>query len=297
MTDITYNKIFVPPTAVALGFFDGLHTGHMTVVEETLKYSGLAPAVFTFHSDTALPKRERVENLLSNDMKLEKLAAAGIEFIYQPDFESVKHYTAVDFIEKVLLAKMNAKVVVCGFDFRLGAGGGSDANALKEICKSYGIEVVIKPAFSLDNMVVHSTAIKNLIKQGNIKQANRLLGYDFSIEAIVVDGNHLGRTINSPTINQIYPENIILPLFGVYKSITYVDDKPMVSVTNIGVKPTIEKNSVPLAETHILDYEGDLYGRRVRVSLISFIRREQKFSGVEELKNQLDRDKNTARNS
>ena len=114
-------------------------------------------------------------------MKLEKLEQAGIEYIYSPDFESVKHYTAQDFIEKVLVRIMNAKVVVCGFDFRLGAGAGCDANGLKELCRGYGIEVVIIPPFSLDGCIVHSTAIKQLIKSGEIARANKRIALEGDI--------------------------------------------------------------------------------------------------------------------
>lgn len=295
MTDLTNNIIPVCRTAVALGFFDGLHLGHMKVVEECFRHKGLSPAMFTFHSDTALPKREKPENLLTNDMKLEKLEQAGIEYIYSPDFESVKHYTAQDFIEKILVRIMNAKVVVCGFDFRLGAGAGCDANGLKELCRGYGIEVVIIPPFSLDGCIVHSTAIKQLIKSGEIARANKLLGYEFSIEVKVIEGNRIGTTIGSPTINQIFPENIVMPRFGVYKGITMLDGKRMPSVTNIGVKPTVDYKDKPLAETHILGYSGDLYGRVLRISLLDFIRPERRFNSVSELKEQLDRDKAAAK--
>lgn len=205
MIDITENIIPIPPTATALGFFDGLHLGHMKVVEECFRHGGLCPAMFTFHSNTALPKRERIENLLTNDMKLEKLAEAGVQYIYSPDFNSVCDYTARDFIEKVLVKIMNAKVVVCGFDFRLGAGGGSDAEELKCICREYGIKVVIIPPFSLDGCVVHSTAIKNLIKSGEIAKANKLLGYDFSIEGRVIEGNRIGQNHRKPDHKPAFP--------------------------------------------------------------------------------------------
>lgn len=204
-------------------------------------------------------------------------------------------YTARDFIEKVLVKIMNAKVVVCGFDFRLGAGGGSDAEELKCICREYGIKVVIIPPFSLDGCVVHSTAIKNLIKSGEIAKANKLLGYDFSIEGRVIEGNRIGRTIGSPTINQRFPESIVMPRFGVYKSVTYLDGRVMPSVTNIGVKPTVDYKDSPLAETHIMDFDGDLYGRTLRVSLLDFIRPERRFDSVGELKAQLDKDKIAAK--
>jgi len=290
MTDITDNLIPLPQTAVALGFFDGLHSGHMKVVEETFNYS-YASAMFTFHSDTALPKRAKIENLLTNKMKLEKLSEVGVQYVYSPNFESVKGYTAEDFISRILVDIMNAKVVVCGFDFRLGAGGGCDASQLKKICLKYGIDVVVIPPFSLDGCIVHSTAIKNLIKNGEIVKANKLLGYNFGIEGTVIEGNKLGRTINCPTINQYYPDNIVVPKYGVYKSITTIDGAYIPSVTDIGVKPTVEYNDRPLAETHILNFDGNLYGREIRVFLLEFMRPERKFASVEELKRQLELDK------
>ena len=149
--------------------------------------------------------------------------------------------------------------------------------------------------FCLDGCVVHSTAIKNLIKSGEIARANKLLGYNFSIEGKVIEGNRIGRTIGSPTINQLFPDNIVMPKFGVYKSVTYLDGRTMPSVTNVGVKPTVGYKDSPLAETHIMDYDGDLYGRTLRVSLLDFIRPERRFESVDELKNQLDRDKMTAK--
>ncbi len=290
MTDITHNIIKPPPTAVAVGFFDGLHLGHMEVVKETFRHDG-APAMFTFHSDTALPKREKTENLLSNDMKLEKLAKTGLEYIYSPDFDTVRNYTAEDFIVRVLMKIMNAETVVCGFDFRLGAGGGCDAEQFKKLCADHGIDTVIIPPFSLDGLIVHSTVIKNLIKEGSIEQANRLLGYNFGFEGEVIYGSRLGRTLGFPTVNQIFPENIVMPRFGVYTSTAEVDGVIRSSVTNIGVKPTVGYKDKPLSETHINDFDGDLYGKTVRVRLGRFLRPEMKFDSVERLKEQLAIDK------
>lgn len=296
MTNITDNKIKLPKTAVALGFFDGLHPGHMQVIKEVLSHSELASAVFTFHSDTALPKRTelgRIENLLTNEMKIQKLADAGIEYIYSPDFGSVQHMTAKEFTENILVQRLNAALVVCGFDFKLGCDGCS-AKELSKICDNHGIKVKIIPAWSVDGKVVHSTAIKQLIKDGDIRLANKMLGYPFTISGEVIVGNRLGRTINSPTINQLYPENIVMPKWGVYKSATLVDGEWLPSVSNIGMKPTVNYKDAPLSETHILGYSGDLYGRIISVRLLDFIRSEQKFDSVDMLKAQLEKDKKAA---
>ena len=293
MTDITHNLIKLPPTAVAVGFFDGLHLGHMEVIKEALRHE-YGSAMFTFHSDTALPKREKIENLLSNEMKLESLAKTGLDYVYSPDFDTVRDYTAEDFIVRVLAKIMNAKTVICGFDFRLGAGGGCDAEQFKLLCGKHGIDTVIIPPFSLDGQIVHSTAIKNLIKSGEVEKANRLLGYEFCYEGEVIYGNRLGRKIGFPTINQLFPENIVMPRFGVYKSTVEIDGRLFPSVTNIGVKPTVAYKDKPLSETHINDFDGDLYGRTLRIRLIRFIRPERKFDDLNGLKEQLSKDKSEA---
>lgn len=262
----------------------------MAISQKTVNHPPLCPAIFTFHSKTALPKHEEQENILSNEIKLEKLAEMGMEYIYSPDFNSVRHYTAIDFIEKVLVAILNAKIVVCGFDFRLGKDAGADAEKLKVLCKGYGIDVIIIPPFSLDGKIVHSTAIKQMIKTGDIVGANKLLGFEFCIDAEVIKGRQLGRQLNSPTINQIIPDSTIIPRFGVYKSKTIIDGKEYISVTNIGVKPTVTDSKVVLMETHILDFDDDLYGRVLRVCLLKFVRDEHLFSGIEQLKEQIHSD-------
>ncbi len=293
MTDITYHLIRLPETAVAVGFFDGLHLGHTEVIKAAMRQD-MASAMFTFHSDTALPKREKIENLLSNEMKLERLGQTGLDYLYSPDFDTVRDYTAEDFISRVLVKIMNAKVVVCGFDFRLGAGGGCDAEQFKRLSAKYGISTVIIPPFSLEGQIVHSTAIKNLIKAGDIAKADRLLGYDFSYEGEVIYGKRLGRKLGYPTANQLFPEKIVMPKFGVYKSSVEIDGRRYNSVTNIGFRPTVDNDGVPLSETHICGYSGELYGRTLRVSLIDFIRPERKFDSLEGLKAQLAKDKEMA---
>lgn len=293
MTDITHNLTALPKTAVALGFFDGIHKGHAEVINEVLRHKELSPAVFTFHSDTDLPKRDFVENLLTNEMKQEKLSAYGIEYIYSPQFSIVKDMTAKEFVRQVLCEIMNAALVVCGFDFKFGSDG-KNAMALQKICAEYGIRVKIIPPYCIDGIAVHSSAVKELLRRGDIVLANKLLGYPFTIRGEVIEGNRIGRTIDSPTINQLYPKNIVMVKWGVYKSVTEVEGRLLPSVTNVGMKPTVNYKSAPLAETHILGFDGNLYGEIMNVSLLDFIRSERKFSDINSLKAQLDRDKKAA---
>lgn len=295
MTDITNNLIALPRTAVALGFFDGLHKGHAEVINEVLRHKQLSPAVFTFHSDSDLPKRENAENLLTNEMKQEKLAAAGIEYVFSPQFSLVKDMTAREFVRQVLYDIMNAALVVCGFDFKFGSDG-RNAAALSGLCAEYGIEVKIIPPYCIDGVAVHSSAVKELLRRGEVAFANKLLGYPFTIRGEVIEGNRIGRTIDSPTINQLYPKNIVMVKWGVYKSLTEIGGKLLPSVTNVGMKPTVNYKSAPLAETHILNFDGNLYGEIIDVRLVDFIRSERKFSDINALKAQLSQDKKAAMN-
>lgn len=294
MIDLTNNLIKIPPTAVAIGFFDGLHLGHQAVIKETFCHSGLKPAIFTFHSETALPKRENMDNILSNEIKIEKLSEMGLEYIYSPDFNSVRHYSAVEFIENILIRILNTKVLVCGFDFRLGNGAGTNAQELKTLCAGYEIKVVVIPPFSCDGKIVHSTGIKQLIKFGEIHKANKLLGYDFCIDAKVIKGSMLGRQLDSPTINQLIPQHTIIPCFGVYKSVTVINGKEYPSITNLGVKPTVSSEKKPIMETNILNVNEDLYGQTLRVRLQYYLREEKKFDSIDSLKKQIQLDRENA---
>ena len=167
---------------------------------------------------------------------------------------------------------------------------------LAEIGAKYGMRAEVVPDVCLDGQLISSTRIREHIRKGEIEQANRLLGYELWYRLPVVRGNEIGRTISFPTINQIIPETNIVPRYGVYKSYVEVDGKQYHGVTNIGVKPTVTRRdgTGAVMETHIIDYSGDLYGRNIAVALVRFIRPEVKFSGLDELKQQIARDKENA---
>lgn len=292
LQDITNIDRMKNRTAVAMGFFDGLHIGHRAVVKEATSYRdrGLASTVLTFDSLSSLSKLSNGDRILFDDLKYKMLEDIGIENIYRPDFKEIKDMTAGDFVKEILAQKLNAKVVICGFDFRFGRGASGDTDLLKELCAQYDIEVIVIPAIYVDGMIASSTKIREFIKSGEIDRANSLLGYDFNFQLEVVHGRKFGRIINAPTINQILPEMMILPKFGVYSSTTIVDGTEYLSITNIGMNPSIGKNKVPQAETHIIDYEGDLYGEFINVALTGFIRGELKFNSIDELAKRIQQD-------
>ena len=297
MTDITAAGFKDGKSAVALGFFDGLHLGHTQVIVQTLLQE-LTPIVFTFSRRSVLPKFKQREDIIAYDYKSELLDSMGVKHIFAPDFSDVKDMTAEQFVQEILIDRLNAAFVSCGYDFRFAKGGTADADTLRELCGRHGIKVSVVPAVEIEGETVSSTRIRELIKNGETEKANRFLGYELTYYLEVIHGKKNGRKMGFPTINQTIPEGMTVPKQGVYKSRTQVGGTDYPSVTNIGVKPTInlEEGEVrdPLMETHIIGFNGELYGERVRVSLLSFMREERKFDGLRELSRQLEKDKKSA---
>ncbi len=280
-------------TAVALGIFDGMHLGHRDVIKNTLGYceNDIKPAVFTFNSDT-LEKKHNMpfRPIYKNSYKLKMLESMGFEYCYCPDFSDIMNMTAEEFAENILCKKMKAVHVVCGKGFRFGKYASGDIEELYKLGKKYGFEVTaVSPVTDNENKI-SSSLIRNFLTEGKIQEANRLLGKNYEIQGEVVHGRQLGRTIGIPTINQNFSENQLILMYGVYASRTVIDGKEYKSITNIGVKPTVDSNIKPLAETHIIDFSGDIYGKEITVIIDRMIRKEKKFSSVDELKNAIDTD-------
>lgn len=277
-------------TAAALGYFDGLHLGHVGVIAAALLQNDLSPAVFTFNCDTTLPKFRSQEDIISFENKCELLDKIGVEYLFAPDFAEVCSLTDEDFVREVLAARLNAGFVCCGRNFRFGLGGHGTPERLRELGRKYGISVEIVEDICLDGELISSTHIRELIRCGEIEQANRLLGYELWFRLPVIHGNELARELNFPTINQIIPKTNIIPRFGVYQSYAEVHGHHYRAVTNIGIRPTVVSGGETVMETHILNFDGELYGEKIAVSLCKFIRPERKFSGVGELKSQILKD-------
>ncbi len=298
MTDITEKGRPARETAVALGFFDGLHLGHIEVIKQALDHPEYNSVVFTFNDKTTLPKFKERQNIISYDLKTELLSKIGIDYIFAPDFADLRDLWAEEFVDKILIDRLNAKFVACGYDFRFAKGGRSTAEDLAKICKERNIAVTIVPAVKVDGEPVSSTEIRDLIAEGDIRQANRLLGYELTYYLEVIEGKQNGRKLGFPTINQAIPIGMAVPKRGVYKSWTQIKGKNFPSITNVGIKPTIvldegEKRDT-LMETHIIGFNGNLYHQKVRVVLREYMRPEKKFENMEQLKNQLTEDKKIA---
>ena len=303
MVDLTgTNNVPKESTAVAMGLFDGVHYGHRAVIQcasEAAKgFPGTEPAVFTFDTATVTSKGNcGVEYIFSREMKMEIIESLGVRYIYSPDFMNFKNLSGEEFVQLVLRDKLSAKFAVCGEDFRFGKNASCGASELDRLCRRYGIELItVPPIQQKDGGKISSTMIRELVKNGELETANELLGTSFAVKLPIAYGRQLGREMDFPTINQYFPKRQVLPRFGVYASRTEVGGRLYKSVTNVGIKPTVG-SSAPLAETYIIDFPWeDLYGETVKVSLTKFIRPEMKFSGIDELKAQIAKDIETARN-
>ena len=278
---------------IALGFFDGVHLGHRAVIESCAADSGEnMSVVLTFRESPAKALGRIAPPLLSdNARKARLMEELGVDELIFADFHAVKDMAPAEFVQKALAEKLNAKRVYCGFNYRFGRRGAGDIAALEKLCGERGIAVCVKEPVILDGEQVSSSLIRELIANGAIERANRLLGCRYAIEGRIERGNHLGAGMGFPTVNLPIPDGTAVPRFGVYASDVVIDGAQYRGATNIGVHPTVGENDKPLCETFLLDFDGEeLYGKRVRCELKAFIRPERRFNSAEELTEQIRMD-------
>lgn len=279
---------------IALGFFDGVHLGHASLLEMAKKRAaetGLSPAVMSFdlHPDT-LVAGENVALINSLEDRREILRRCyGIEDVLLVHFdETMMHMPWSDFVEKLLIDEFGAKYLVCGYDFRFGDKGEGNPERLMEKCREKDIGCDVLPRFTLDGITVSSTYIRSLLEQGNMAEARRFLGHPHCISGTVVHGRQLGRTIGIPTANILIGEHVLTPAYGVYATkVVLPDGTEKLAVTNVGVRPTVDDSQKVTVEPWILDFSGDLYGKRIRVDFYHRLRGEQKFSGLPALQQEI----------
>ncbi len=275
--------------AVALGTFDGMHRGHTAVINAAAQNSGYIPAAFTFSSN---PHGGSL--LVTESEKIKLIGKCGIEKLYVADFEQIKDMSPEAFFHDILRKRINAKKICCGEDFRFGKNAGGDTKLLKELCRAEETELEIVPPVLYGGELISSTRIREALKDGEVRLANELLGRVFGFSLEVIHGNHIGTGLGMPTINQALPEGFVLPKFGVYASFARVDGELFCGVTNIGVKPTVGSDRV-LSETWMPAFSGDLYGKKVRLCIIDFIRAERKFPSLDAMKEQVALDAEKAK--
>lgn len=270
-------------TVVCIGKFDGIHRGHRLLFEDTQEKK--KPVVmFTFSAgESSVIYAPREKRRLAERLGIDDLVEVPLD-------DTFRQQTPEDFAAYILRDKCGADTVIVGSDFRFGKDRSGDAAVLERLGKQYGFDVVVYEKLILDGEVVSSTRIRNLIREGRMTEANRLLGTPYFITGVVEKGNQLGRKMETPTAN-IYPDDHkVLPPFGVYAVLADVEGQLFSGVSNLGVKPTIPGENPVGLEVWLFDYEGNLYGKELTVYLIDFMRPERKFHSVMELQTQIQKD-------
>ncbi len=274
------------PHAIALGYFDGVHLGHKAVIKAALD-TELATMVLMF-GESGIELKGR--HILSTAGRIDVLKQLGVQTVVMLDFAKVKGLSPTQFVRDILIDRLKAKAISCGFNYRFGLNRAGDTALLAALCNESDVSLSIADRVMDAGAPISSTRVKELLTAGDIKSANRLLGYPYFIQEEVQKGNQIGRTIGFRTINQHFTEQVLVPRYGIYATSTTIDGACYKSVTNIGVKPTIQGERLPLCETHILDFSGDLYGKTLRVEFLDFIRPELRFESLEELTNAIKSD-------
>ncbi|MGN0711954.1 MAG: bifunctional riboflavin kinase/FAD synthetase [Anaerovoracaceae bacterium] len=285
----------VESTVVALGNFDGVHKGHQALIERTVKTArneGLKSAVFTFanHPKNVNAGELVVKNILYFDEKAKIIENLGVDYLFNIPFDTnIKNMEPVDFIDKILIGKFKMKQAYCGFNYRFGykAAGTPEVLMHEGIRKGFGIHV-LEP-FKIDGNLVSSTFIRELIAEGRVDLCEKYMGHNYTIGGEVVVGNKIGRTIGFPTSNLIIDESMVTPSNGVYVTYCIYNGQKYPSITNVGVKPTIGECKKNI-ETHIFNFNRELYGKKIRVEFLEKTRDEKKFESVEELSKQITKD-------
>ena len=280
-------------TVVALGNFDGLHTAHMTIMHSCLGYArshGLAAGVLLFSEHTLKVIANAEVKILTPELqKLKILEDCGMDFVYIRDFDKDFMLLEPEEFAKKLVSVLNVSAVCVGYDYRFGHKAKGDTALLKQLGKKYGFEVIVISEIDFDGKAVKSTFIRQLIRDGNVEHAAVLLGRPFMLEGRVAKGFRNGTKMGIPTANLDYDSNMILPLNGVYAGYTYVKGIKYKSVINVGNNPTFNAEKITV-ESHILNFNGDIYGNTIKVEFVKRLRGDIKFDGVEALVKQIRAD-------
>lgn len=283
---------------VALGSFDGLHSGHLSLVNKIIELANENKGrsiVYTFknHPRTLIKGATPPKLLIDNESKEEILEALGVDLIYFEEFnEEYMKLTPEGFI-KYLCEKFKVKGIVVGFNYRFGYKNIGNIEMLKELSDKYGYELYVMEPCNYENEVISSTRIRDELLNGNVDKAMKMLNRPYIIKGKVVHGKKLGRTIGFPTANLDYSKEALIPRKGVYYTNVQWQGKIYKGITSVGNNPTVNGDKLTI-ETYILDFNNDLYGHNIKVYFIKKIRDEKKFNSIDDLVIQLKKDKDYA---
>ena len=271
---------------VALGNFDGVHVAHQKLIrlacslrDRLFPDAAVAAWFFSELPETYLPVPP-VERLTDESEKQKLLLTAGAEYTFSYPFPELRNLSPEQFCQKILLSECHARGAVCGYNFRFGKYASGTPELLRSVFPGAFEEL---PEVRMNGKTVSSTAVRQSLKNGMVETANQMLGHSFSLTAPVAHGKHLGTSLGIPTVNLAFPAGMLIPRHGVYATETLIDGQHYPSVSNVGVRPTVEKTNAANCETYVIGYSGDLYGKNVTVSFYRFLREERRFESVEQL--------------
>lgn len=290
------------PTVIALGFFDGVHRGHAALLQraaQRAKELGVESAVFTFNrppKEVVTGKKVYLINSTDDRRDLMERLYGIDRVIFAPFDDNMMHCSWQDFLHELLIRENGAVHLVAGHDYHFGYKNEGNPQLLQEACAKLGIGCDIIPKVELDGITVSSTYIRTLVESGDVERAAQFLGHRHCLSQAVRHGQHFGRTIGIPTVNLTIPEGVLVPRYGVYISRVYLPDgRSFPGVTNIGTRPTVSSSPEVTVETFLLDFDGDLYDRRIRLEFFCRLRGEQRFPNALALRDQIHRDIDHAR--
>lgn len=283
-------------TILGLGNFDGVHLGHRRLIDAAVKkkkelsatFADLFCGVFFFRDPPSeILGGVATPQITTLEEKLTLFADAGLDYAFVADFPALMNLDPKVFVRDVLKARCHCLYAVCGYNFSFGkqAAGHSDT-----LCSLMEGNALVVDCVQKDGLPVSSSRIRALLCEGDVAAAKRLLGHPYAFESLVVHGKHLGNRLGFPTVNQNFPEKLLIPKRGIYATAVCIDGLFYPAVTNIGLRPTVEPCGKINCETHIIGYDGDLYGRSLAVEFIDFIREEKKFDNVDALIGQIRKD-------
>lgn len=280
-------------TVVALGNFDGLHIAHTEIIRNGIRYAhenNLKAGVLLFEENTKnITGQKKIELITPNEAKLELLEREKPDFVYIRKFTREFMQKSPEEFVKLLVKNLKVRAVCVGYDYSFGYKAQGDVKMLCEFGKKYGFEVFVTDVIKIDDEIVSSTSIREMIKSGDMEKAEKFLGRRFCVEGRVEEGLRNGTEMGIPTANVAYDKNMALPKSGVYAGITYVDGRRLKCVINVGNNPTFGAKKLTI-ESHILDFDEDIYGKYIRVSFAKRIRGDIKFNGISELIKKINSD-------
>ncbi len=285
------------PTIVTIGTFDGVHVGHQKIVNRLIslgKEEQLKSIILTFfpHPRMVLQKDSSIKLINTIHERSAILDKLGLDYLLIKKFTTeFSRLSAEEFVKQILVDILNVKKVIIGYDHRFGRNRNADINDLIKYGKEFGFEVEQISAEDINNVAVSSTKIRKALSEGNIKIANRYLGYPFMLSGTIVQGKGIGKQLDYPTANINIEETYkLIPKYGSYVVKSIINNETVFGMMNIGMNPTVSGDSESV-EVHFFNFEKSIYGENLQIDILERIRDEQKFQSIEDLKHQLKKDK------